>query len=385
MKTLYGFLISIAFPLLGLAQIHSKTDTSKQRAAKIHTIDPDESVFQKVEMEAYYSGGDIAFKKCLEENVNQKIAEINKAPKGYHRTSVEISIDSNGRLLDIKPLSNAGYGMENEVVNALKKCSSWQPAVQNGRKVKSHKIIPFLFSVPAADNSLLHEPVFDKAEIEAAFPGGKESWKKFLESKLNFLVPYDNGAPEGQYTVMVQFIIEITGEISQIVAKTNHGYGMEEEVIRLIKSGPNWEPAVQNGRQVRSYKRIPVTFVVTEDDKVFEKVEIEDSFPGGEPAWRKFLEKNLNAAIPLNNGAPSGTYTVVIQFVVSKDGSLSDIKALTNHGYGMEKEVIRILKFSPKWEPAIAGGVPIKAYRKQPVTFQLVIDGEKPKKKKKKD
>lgn len=111
-----------------------------------------------------------------------------------------------------------------------------------------------------------------------------------------------------------------------------------------------------------------------DDMKVFEKVEIEASYPGGHNAWKKFLEQNLNAAVAANKKAPAGAYTVVIQFVVDKEGKISDIKPLTNHGYGMEDEVIRILKKASRWQPAIQDGRPVKAYRKQPVTFMVIED-----------
>jgi hypothetical protein len=53
---------------------------------------------------------------------------------------------------------------------------------------------------------------------------------------------------------------------------------------------------------------------------VFEKVGIEASFQGGDPGWRKFLEKNLRADVASKNGAPVGKYTVWIQFIVDKNG-----------------------------------------------------------------
>lgn len=110
--------------------------------------------------------------------------------------------------------------------------------------------------------------------------------------------------------------------------------------------------------------------------KVFDKVDIEASFPGGEKAWRKFLEKNLDATVPTRKRAPVGVYTVLIQFVVDKEGNITDIKALTKHGYGMEEEVMSLLKTAPRWKPAIQNGGPVKAYRRQPVTF-MVMDEKK--------
>ena len=123
---------------------------------------------------------------------------------------------------------------------------------------------------------------------------------------------------------------------------------------------------------------------VTAEEKIFERVEIEASFPGGDALWRKYLERALDGATPTKNGAPEGTYTVVVQFVVDKEGNISDVRGLTNHGYGMEAEVIRVIKKGPKWSPAFQDGRRVKAYRKQPVTF-MVINEKKTKKNRNQD
>jgi len=114
------------------------------------------------------------------------------------------------------------------------------------------------------------------------------------------------------------------------------------------------------------------------ENKIFEMVEEEAYFPGKEEAWFEFLRQNLNPSAPVDKGAPAGKYTVVIQFIVGKDGKLYDIKPLTKHGYGMEGEVMRILRKSPSWIPAIQLGRNVNAYRKQPITFQ--VEEEKKKK-----
>jgi hypothetical protein len=105
--------------------------------------------------------------------------------------------------------------------------------------------------------------------------------------------------------------------------------------------------------------------------KTFGMVEKEAEFPGGDAAWRKFLEQNLRGQVPAENGAPAGIYTVLVQFIVDREGRVSDIKQLTNWGYGMEAEVIRLIKKSVQWTPATQDGRAVKAYRRQPVTFQL--------------
>lgn len=98
-------------------------------------------------------------------------------------------------------------------------------------------------------------------------------------------------------------------------------------------------------------------------------VEIEAKFTGN---WKAFLERNLNANIPVDNAAPAGNYPIDVQFVVDTNGIVSDIKPLTNLGYGMEQEALRVLKKATKWEPAIQNGRKVKAYRKQRITFQVL-------------
>lgn len=109
-------------------------------------------------------------------------------------------------------------------------------------------------------------PNFEKVEVEAEFPGGASGWKDYMIKKLKADVPAKNGSPIGVFQVIIRFIVSKEGKISDVVAETNHGYGMEQEVIRIIKNGPEWKPARQNGRNVNAYRRQPVTFVVQQED-----------------------------------------------------------------------------------------------------------------------
>ena len=123
--------------------------------------------------------------------------------------------------------------------------------------------------------------------------------------------------------------------------------------------------AVDDGKGVVEEKK------EEDDNKIFDKVEIEAQFPGGDTKWRQYLERNLNANVPVDNGAPEGTYTTVVQFVVDKEGNISDVRAMTSNGYGMEEEAMKVIKKGPKWTAAVQNGRSVKAYRKQPITFQV--------------
>jgi periplasmic protein TonB len=123
-------------------------------------------------------------------------------------------------------------------------------------------------------------------------------------------------------------------------------------------------PVVDDNKQV-----VEIPKPNNDDNHIFEKVEIEAQFEGGPGAWSRYLQKNLNSNTPADNGAPPGSYSVIVQFIVDKQGNISEVKSLTNHGYGMEEEAIRAIKKGPRWIPAIQNGNPVNAYRKQPITF----------------
>lgn len=109
----------------------------------------------------------------------------------------------------------------------------------------------------------------------------------------------------------------------------------------------------------------------SDDDLIFQKVEVESEFVGGLDAWRNFLIKNLKTNVPGKNGAKAGNYAVIVKFIVSKDGTIKDIELETNPGYGTGEEVVRVMKKSPKWKPGYQNGVAVSSVKRQPITFAV--------------
>jgi len=106
--------------------------------------------------------------------------------------------------------------------------------------------------------------VYTTVQIEAQFPGGIKEWSRFLERTLNTDIPVENGAPAGRYTVNVSFIVDKEGNVSEIQALNDPGYGIADEAIKVIKKSKQWIPAIQNGRNVTYRQKQSITFVVSE-------------------------------------------------------------------------------------------------------------------------
>ena len=105
----------------------------------------------------------------------------------------------------------------------------------------------------------------------------------------------------------------------------------------------------------------------------FKHVEVEAMFPGGGDAWKKYLERNLRSQTPVDMGAPAGIYTVVVSFLVARDGTTSEIEVLSapDPDYGTTKEAIRVIQRSGKWQPAIQNGRTVVFREKQKIIFQV--------------
>ena len=111
---------------------------------------------------------------------------------------------------------------------------------------------------------------------------------------------------------------------------------------------------------------------VEEDyDKEFKTVQIQAKFPGGPEAWVKYLQRNLRADVPVENGAPTGRLTVVVSFLVDKEGNISEVKAENDPGYGTAAEAVRVIQRGPKWQPAVQNGRNVIYRQKQTVTFDV--------------
>ena len=98
---------------------------------------------------------------------------------------------------------------------------------------------------------------------------------------------------------------------------------------------------------------------------MFTETEVSPQFTGGEAAWKAYLQKNLKANIPVDEGWKAGKYTLVVKFIVHTDGTVSDVSTENYKASKSAEECIRVIKNAPKWQPALQNGRKVNAYKKQ--------------------
>ncbi|MFL9482191.1 energy transducer TonB [Chitinophagaceae bacterium LWZ2-11] len=127
----------------------------------------------------------------------------------------------------------------------------------------AYKPIPTIIN---ADGS----KTFTVVQVEAEFPGGREGWTKYLQANLNIklgekYIKIPKGQKQAKQTAILNFLVDSKGYITEA-----HVDNVDEihpklaaEAIRVIKEGPRWKPAVQNGKPVSYRARQTITWMIT--------------------------------------------------------------------------------------------------------------------------
>lgn len=110
--------------------------------------------------------------------------------------------------------------------------------------------------------------------------------------------------------------------------------------------------------------------ILVNTDSVYEKPDIIAQFPGGEKKWNQYIQKEIEKNIIniIDDHKSKGVCT--LQFIVDRDGSISNVKVLTLEGSRIAKLATKALLKGNKWIPATVNGVAVKSIRVQTVTFQ---------------
>ena len=123
-----------------------------------------------------------------------------------------------------------------------------------------------------------------------------------------------------------------------------------------------------NGKDIADLKQV-VTQAAPEPEKVFDMVEQMPTFPGGQTELMAYLGKNIKyPTIAQENGTQG---RVIIQFVVERDGSISDVHVARGVDPYLDKEAVRVVKSMPKWLPGKQNGKAVRVKFTVPVMFRL--------------
>lgn len=106
-----------------------------------------------------------------------------------------------------------------------------------------------------------------------------------------------------------------------------------------------------------------------DDDRIYEMVEENAQFPGGDEACFKWLSEHIKYPSICQEQGVQGR--VIVNFVVNRDGTIVDVKTVRSPDPNLTKEAERVVKMMPKWKPARQGNKTVRSRFTLPVMFRL--------------
>jgi len=218
--------------------------------------------------------------------------------------------------------------------------------------------------------------IFKVVENMPEYPGGMDELIKFLAQNVRY--PEAAKKENIQGVVVVQFIIDKDGTIIDPHVVHGIGGGANEEALRVVKMMPKWKPGSQKGQAVNVQFYLPIRFMLEGNaiekkgeapKEVFKVVEQMPAFPGGQGDLLKFLATNINyPKVAKDNGVEG---MVVVQYVIEKDGSISNAKVIRGIGAGCDEEALRVVNAMPNWIAGKQRGQAVAVQFNLPIRFKL--------------
>ena len=214
--------------------------------------------------------------------------------------------------------------------------------------------------------------------------GGAAACLAWIQKEIKYPVVAAEMGISG--TVIVGFVVERDGSITNV--KVNRGVDeiLNKEAVRAVSAMPKWTPGKQDGKPVRVYHSVPVSFrlataenntpVITKSIQQNAEVTPLDfaenmpEFPGGgNAACLAWLSKEVK--YPVNASEMGIEGTVIVGFVVERDGSVTNVKVNRGVDEILNKEAVRAVSAMPKWIPGKQKGELVRVHHSVPVSFRL--------------
>jgi TonB family protein len=203
------------------------------------------------------------------------------------------------------------------------------------------------------------------------FQGGDLlAFQEWVASTVKYPAEASNRKVEGW--VSVNYTINTDGSISNIASGLPVNSLLSDEVIRVIKSSPKWEPPKNKDTGKPFNSSVTLKFILPDQiikDAPFVVVEQMPMHEGGDMELLNFIKNNTN--YPEEAKAKKTEGTVIIRFIISTEGKAEGVTVLKGVDPLLDAEALRIGYMLTRFKPGMQGGKPVNVWFMVPVNFSL--------------
>ncbi|RTY92520.1 energy transducer TonB [Flavobacterium sp. GT3R68] len=231
MRVIIMFLMLVAIPFSGLSQIQGDGEV----------------YLSQEKSDPVFNGGDL---NKFQEFINQEF-DFFKVTKS-EKLIFSFTVNESGEVKNIRVLQYTNVAAASEIIRVLQKSPKWEPAKKGGKAISVEIKMPLNFTANS-QNRHAESGNLKSLETKPEFVGGKKNFYEFIA--LNYRTPSVEGL-KGK--VLLTFVVEVDGSLTDIRVLEDIGYGTGNEAIRVLKKSPKWKPAEQNGTKVRAIYQLPL-------------------------------------------------------------------------------------------------------------------------------
>ena len=339
-----GELTSYGYPYNGDTlrlnkQVRKFTIKSREERKVKRMVDENgETVYQVVEQQPQFPGGEQALNEYFKKNVKVD------ANVTHERPVVGITVKKDGTITDARLLQSSGVeAIDNEVLRVVRDMPKWTPGKLGNESVNTVHVFPvnFTFEVKQVPEVMAVE-MEDKdmehiSDLDVTVVRYQEKAPGLLMGD-NLLVVVNDTVFDGELDFPASRIASVhVMELSQLPEKWYdkcEEHGKEGIVFIDLKDGETLSDVVPAKKEVKPQAK--GNTASKEDEKVFMVVEQQPEFPGGMPEMMKYLMRNVKYPDVARNALTQGR--VFVEFIVHKDGSIDDVKAVGGKYSVIEKD-----------------------------------------------
>jgi TonB family protein len=217
-----------------------------------------------------------------------------------------------------------------------------------------------------SQTSLIHLTIeLDSSQYKFYFHPSEDNaqpfngYQEFFENLMNLVLSDTTYYPSNMMDTEIIFTVLANGSLESFEGVENKN---DSIFIEKIQSLGSWKPN-KSGDQYISLR------IISSGLEIFTIVEQSAEFPGGIKNFYEYLMQELKYPETAWKMGIQGR--VFVQFIVEKDGSLSDIHVVKGIGAGCDEEAVRVLTNSPNWNPGRQRGKPIRQKMIQNILFKI--------------
>ena len=255
--------------------VNEQISQTESNASAMQESQQDDRPWIKVEKMPTFDGGKslVGFQNWIQNNIRYPKEALAKGVGG--RVIFQFVVERDGTPSSFNVLKSPDKSLADEVERVFKTSPKWEAGEQGGKKVRVLYTVPVVFTTPSAETQEFEQQkqnfeqqkdlAYIKVEKMPTFQGGDlNTFRNWMQGQIQY--PKEAAAKNISGRVIFSFVVEKDGSTSDFTVLQAPDKLLADEVERIFKTCPKWEPGTQRGEKVRVKYTVPIVFAVQGGD-----------------------------------------------------------------------------------------------------------------------